>query len=224
LSVDNTGQVAGMRGSASNTIVGQDLFVPCELVAHISPQPGARVVPFDLEPRDRWPVAVVLGLALLAPILGAARNLLERTLAGVEKPITHWVYPRQADSHVVLEQLGEGAMEIDTAWLHILRAADALDITAQSGAVSPSEQVRLQAAQGFAMRMIRRASERLMDIGGASAFATSNPMQRGMARHRVGKPPCLREHQPVARALRPTSCRRAAPKRAVPLRSGSGLT
>jgi alkylation response protein AidB-like acyl-CoA dehydrogenase len=224
LSVDNTWQVAGMRGSASNTIVGQDLFVPCELVAHISPQPGARVVPFDLEPRDRWPVAVVLGLALLAPILGAARNLLERTLAGVEKPITHWVYPRQADSHVVLEQLGEGAMEIDTAWLHILRAADALDITAQSGAVSPSEQVRLQAAQGFAMRMIRRASERLMDIGGASAFATSNPMQRGMARHRVGKPPCLREHQPVARALRPTSCRRAAPKRAVPLRSGSGLT
>ncbi len=134
---------------------------------------------FDLEPRDRWPTAVVLGLALLAPLLGAARNLLERTVAGVgKKPITHWDYPRQADSHVVLEQIGEAALEIDTAWLHILRAADALDVTAQSGPVSAAEQIRLQAAQGFAMRMIRRAGERLMDIGGASAFATSSPLQR----------------------------------------------
>jgi alkylation response protein AidB-like acyl-CoA dehydrogenase len=79
---------------------------------------------------------------------------------------------------VVLEQIGEAAMEIDTAWLHVLRAADALDITAQSGPVSRSDQVRLQAAEGFAMKMIRQAAERLMDIGGASAFAMSNPLQR----------------------------------------------
>jgi alkylation response protein AidB-like acyl-CoA dehydrogenase len=118
-------------------------------------------------------------LVLLAPLLGAARNVLERTIAGVDKkPITHWDYPRQADSHVVLEQIGEAAMEIETASLHLMQAADALDITSQSGPVSASEQVRLQAAQGFAMRMIRQAAERLMDIGGASAFATSNPLQR----------------------------------------------
>jgi alkylation response protein AidB-like acyl-CoA dehydrogenase len=179
LSVDNTWLVTGMRGSASDTIVAEDLFVPCELVAHTSPQRIEYVPPFDLEPRDRWPTAVYLGLALLAPLLGAARNLLERALAGVDKkPITHWDYPRQADSHVVLAEIGEAAMEIDTAWLHILQAADALDITAQYGPVPPSEQVRLQAAQGFAMRMIRQAAERLMDIGGASAFATSNPVQR----------------------------------------------
>ena len=179
LSVANTWHVTGMRGSASDTIVAEDLRVPCELLAHTCPQRVERVLPFDLEARDRWPTAVYLGLALLAPILGAARNLLEGTLASVDKkPITHWDYPRQADSHVVLEQIGEAAMEIDTAWLHILRAADALDITAQSGPVPPSEQVRLQAAQGFAMRMIRRAAERLMDIGGASAFATSSPLQR----------------------------------------------
>jgi hypothetical protein len=50
---------------------------------------------------------------------------------------------------VVLEQIGEAAMEIDTAWLHILRTADALDITAQAGPVHAAEQVRLQAAQGL---------------------------------------------------------------------------
>jgi alkylation response protein AidB-like acyl-CoA dehydrogenase len=179
LSIDNTWHVTGMCGSASNTIVAQDLLIPRELVALVSPERAEQEPPFDLEPSDRWPTAVLLGLALLAPLLGAAGNLLERTLASVgQKPVTHWDYPRQADSHVVLEQIGEAAMEIDTAWLHILHAADALDITAQSGAVSPSEQVRLQAAQGFAVRMIRQAAERLMDIGGASAFAMSNPLQR----------------------------------------------
>jgi alkylation response protein AidB-like acyl-CoA dehydrogenase len=183
LSVDHTWDVAGMRGSASDTIVAQDLFVPCELVAHINPQrvesPPPGPPPFDLEPRDRWPTAVFLGLALLAPLLGAADNLLGLILANVgKKPITHWDYARQADSHVVLQQIGEAAMEIDTAWLHILRTADALDITAQAGPVSPSEQVRLQAAEGFAMRMIRQAADRLMDVGGASAFTLSNPLQR----------------------------------------------
>jgi len=78
----------------------------------------------------------------------------------------------------VLQQIGEAAMEIDTAGCNVLQVADALDITAQAGPLSPSEQVRLQAAQGFAMMMLRRASERLMDIGGASAFATSSALQR----------------------------------------------
>jgi len=96
LRIDNTWHVTGMRGSASDTIVAEDLFVPRELLSHTSPQQVEGPPPFDLEPRDKWPTAVYLGLASLAPLLGGARNLLERTLAGVhKKPITHWDYPRQ---------------------------------------------------------------------------------------------------------------------------------
>jgi alkylation response protein AidB-like acyl-CoA dehydrogenase len=179
LSIDNTWDVAGMRGSASDTLVAEDVLVPCELVVHNGPQRIAFVPPVELEPRDLWPFGVIVGLALLAPVLGAAKNLLERTLAGVgKKPIVHWDYPRQADSQVVLAQIGEAAMEIDTAWMHVLRGADAVDAAAQSGGVSPDEQVRLQAGFGFAMKMTRQASERLMDVGGSSAFAMSSPMQR----------------------------------------------
>jgi len=178
LSIADTWHVSGMRGSASNTIVAENLLLSADLVFHDGPGQLDRGAPFDPEPRDNWPTAVVLGLALLAPLLGAARNLLERTLASTTKPITHWDYARQADSHTVLAHIGESAMEIDTAWMHIMQVADALDITAQAGPLPPSEQVRLQAAQGFAMKMIRQAAERLMDIGGASAFATSNPLQR----------------------------------------------
>ncbi len=52
------------------------------------------------------------------------------------------------------------------------------DKTAQTRPLSVTEQVRMQAGCGYAMSLVRHASERLMDIGGASVFTQSNPLQR----------------------------------------------
>ena len=182
LSIKDTWHVAGMRGSASNHMVAAALFVPDDLLKANSDRrrsPGDILSDPGVEPPDRWPLAVIFPLGVIAPMLGAARNMLERTITGLDKKaVTFWDYPRQSDSQVVLEQVGEAAIEIDSAFLHVLRVADALDETAQTRALSVAEQVRLQADCGYAMSLIRRASERLMDIGGASAFAQSNPLQR----------------------------------------------
>jgi len=133
----------------------------------------------NAEPRDRWPGTVVFPLGVIAPMLGAARNMLEKTIETLDrKAVTFWDYPRQSDSQVVLQQLGEAAIEIDSAWLHMMNAAAGLDETAQVRSLTQAEQVRLQADCGYAMSLIRRAAERLMDIGGASAFADSNALQR----------------------------------------------
>jgi alkylation response protein AidB-like acyl-CoA dehydrogenase len=181
LSNKDTWHVAGMRGSASNNMVANALFVPNDLLIANS----YRRPPDDIlndpraEPRDRWPLAVIFPLGVVAPMLGAARNMLDRTIYGLDKKaVTFWDYPRQSDSQVVLEQVGEAAIEIDSAFLHVLRVADALDESAQTRVLTVAEQVRLQADCGYAMSLVRRASERLMDIGGASAFAQTNPLQR----------------------------------------------
>jgi alkylation response protein AidB-like acyl-CoA dehydrogenase len=108
----------------------------------------------------------------------SARHL-ARTIACLDKKaVTFRDYLRQSDSQVVLEQVGEAAIGIDSAFLHVLHVADALDEAAQTRALRAAEQVRLQADCGYAMSLVRRASERLMDIRGASAFAQSNPLQR----------------------------------------------
>ena len=181
LTIKDTWNVAGMRGSASNNMLAENVFVPGELVI----SEGRRGSASDLlqnqlsEPRDRWPTAVVFPLGVIAPMLGAARNMLDRTIETLDKKaITFWDYPRQSESQVVLQQLGEAAIEIDSAWLHVLHAVDGLDETAQVRALTQAEQVRLQADCGYAMGLVRRAAERLMDIGGASAFAQSNALQR----------------------------------------------
>ncbi len=181
LTIKDTWDVAGMRGSASNNMLAKNVFVPEELVISNNDRRSASEVLQDrtAEPRDRWPTAVGFPLGVIAPMLGAARNMLDRTVETLDKKaITHWDYPRQCDSHVVLQQLGEAAIEIDSAWLHVLHAVDGLDETAQIRMLSQAEQVRLQADSGYAMSLLRRAAERLMDIGGASAFAQSNAMQR----------------------------------------------
>jgi alkylation response protein AidB-like acyl-CoA dehydrogenase len=181
LQIKDTWHVAGMRASASNNMVAAGLFVPDDLLRILGHAPPPRDVLDNpaAEARDRWPFAVIFPLGVVAPMLGAARNMLDCTLANLDKKaVTFWDYPRQSDSQVVLEQVGEAAIEIDSAFLHVLRVADAFDETAQTRALTAAEQVRLQADCGYAMSLVRRASERLMDIGGASAFAQSNPLQR----------------------------------------------
>lgn len=177
LAIKDTWHVAGMRGSASNNIVADDLFVPADLVVVKSYRSAAETLSAD--PRDNWPTAGAFPLSVLAPTLGAARNMLDRIVAGLPtKAVTMWDYPRQTDSQAVLLQVGEAAMEIESAWLHVLNAADILDREAQDHFLSSGEAVRLQADCGYAMNLVRRAADRLIDIGGASSFATSNPLQR----------------------------------------------
>jgi len=157
------------------------VFVPNDLMRAGGPRPwpGDGLADPIAEPRDRWPSAAILPLGVAAPMLGAARGMLDRTIASLDKKaVTFWDYRHQSDSQVVLGQVGEAAIEIESAYMHVLRVADAFDETAQSRALTTAEQVRLQADCGYAMSLVRRAAERVMDIGGASAFAQSNPLQR----------------------------------------------
>src|SRR5258705_9090964 len=151
LSIKDTWHVAGMRGSASNHMVAKALFVPDDLLKADRQRRKAGSFRNDpcAEPRDRWPLAVIFPLGVVAPMLGAVRNMLDRTIAGLDKKaVTFLDYPRQSDSQVVLEQVGEAAIEIDSAFMHVLRVADALDETAQSRPLSVAEQGRMQADCG----------------------------------------------------------------------------
>jgi alkylation response protein AidB-like acyl-CoA dehydrogenase len=116
---------------------------------------------------------------VLSPMLGAASALLEHVRDNLPKrPMIGWNYPNQAGSEVFVNQLGEAALEIDSAWLHIRRAVSEMDGTAQTRALTGYEKARIQADCGYAMRQLRRAADRLMEIAGPGAFATNSPVQR----------------------------------------------
>lgn len=118
-------------------------------------------------------------LGVLSPMLGAAGAMLDIVKANLpQRPIVGWNYAAQADSQTSVGQFGEAALEIDSAWLHIRRAVAMIDETAQTRPLSGFEKARVQADCSYAMRQLRRAGERLMEIAGPAAFASSNPLQR----------------------------------------------
>ncbi|MCY1258365.1 Flavin-dependent monooxygenase, oxygenase subunit HsaA [compost metagenome] len=173
--------VAGMAGSGSNMIVADNVVVPESLLLRASRRPPVEALHTmeGLEPRDRWPTEPLFPLIVLAPMLGAATAMLESVVQTMgSRPVVWWSYPSQKDSQRLVGGVGQAALEIDSAWLHVRRAAAMLDETAQQRLLTGFEKVRIQADCGFAMGLLRDAGNRLMDIAGPGAFALSNPLQR----------------------------------------------
>lgn len=179
--IRNTWDMAGLAASGSNTVVATQAQVPGALVLRFSQMRRGSSNPqaADLEPRDRWPMEPLFPLGVLSPMLGAAMALLEAVRGGFGgRAVVGWKYPVQADSQAFLGHLGEAALEIDSAWLHVRRAVSQIDETAQTRQLTGFEKARIQADCGYAMRQLRRAGERLMEVAGPGAFAASSPLQR----------------------------------------------
>ena len=181
VSIQNTWKVLGVKASGSNTIVAEGLFIPSELLMLASAAPTSEYLLTleRLEPRERMPIEPVFPLGVLSPTLGSAMAMQEYVKNHMtEKNIVGWNYPDQTESHTYVKLFGEATMEIDSAWLHIERAAKMLDETAQQTPLTGYDKARIQADAGYAMQQLRNAGNKLMDIAGPSGFADSNPMQR----------------------------------------------
>lgn len=95
-----------------------------------------------------------------------------------KRPVVGWTYASQGESDALVGLLGRAAMEIDSAWLHIRRAAAMLDDVAQQRALTGYDKAQIQADCGYAMELLRAAGNRLMDVAGPGAFALASPLQR----------------------------------------------
>ncbi|MGY4713073.1 acyl-CoA dehydrogenase family protein [Mycolicibacterium sp. CBM1] len=180
LAIKDTWHVAGMRATGSNTLVAQDVFVPNALAASMSARAAreAEFHPGD-EPVDRMPNAALFSIGLMGPTLGMADELLEQvTFNAHSRGISFFDFDKQVDSAVVLEGIGQAAMQIDTAWLHVRRGALELEETTKHHVLDRTTRARCRADAGHACVNLRSAVDSLMSISGASAFAESNRLQR----------------------------------------------
>lgn len=186
LSSDDTGiirdwNVAGLSASGSNRVKAEGHHVPAALLVRDSDMADmvALVGESRIEPRDLWPVEPQFGLTVLPAMMGAAAGMLEAVRQKMnDRPILAWEYARQSDSEQLLAKLGEAAIKIDSAWMHVHRACDVVDCIAQERSATKMEKVRTQADCGYAMRLIREAADMLLDIAGPGAFTLTNPVQR----------------------------------------------
>ncbi|MEU9602069.1 acyl-CoA dehydrogenase family protein [Streptomyces sp. NPDC048109] len=181
LALEDTWFVAGMKGTASNCLIAEDVFVPEHRVLSV---PAAIEGRYPTEHTDevlsRSAFVPILALVLTGPQLGLGRAALEYvTEKTSRKPISYTFYETQAESVAVQLQIAEAALRIDTATLHAQRAAAEIDQAAQNGVyLDFAQRARVRADTGWAIQNVLEAINTLVSVHGAGSFADVNPLQR----------------------------------------------
>ncbi|OJZ74739.1 hypothetical protein BRW65_08040 [Mycobacterium paraffinicum] len=176
--LEDTWHTVGMRATASNTLVGDDLFVPEHRMIFLASLLAGRV---GGEPPGSTLPYVPVGTVLLLPaILGPARAALDLALdAASSKPIQYTFFAHQRDSVGVQMQIGEAELKLRTARLLSYQVADELDQFMGAGSLpDDSDRARYKATCAYASRQAIGALNILIDVHGAGSFAEASPMQR----------------------------------------------
>lgn len=171
----------GLRGSESNTVRAQDVFVPAHRVLRIAPilageaptgihdSPLYRISPIHFWNTSIFPTA--LGLA------EAAYEMYMDRLPGSK--ITYTFYGAKNEAPVTHLQVGEVAMKMRAARLLGQDVTDLVDAHAASGEpFTMEERARLRCAVGYATRLCHEAVEILRSSSGANAVRLEVPIQR----------------------------------------------
>ncbi|WP_406814876.1 acyl-CoA dehydrogenase family protein [Mycobacterium sp. M23085] len=172
--------VSGLRGSGSNTLSVEDLFVPEHMVQPIAVAAMAETRSESLASDSYFKVPHIpffTAGATGAP-LGMARAAMDLFASRIHKRgITYTTYAKQSDAVVTHLQMDEAIMKIDEARFHAERAVEtALKVSENLADVASRVRIRSDAAWCF--RRSREAIEVIRQAAGASALTLSNPMGR----------------------------------------------
>lgn len=173
--IDDTWFVAGMCGTASNTVVVDDVFVP-----------ASRFTPLDAagidsggDPADLWPLGSALSLILMGPLLGAAQACADLvTEKAPKRALSYTGYSATTQSMVAVTEVARAGLDIDSAWLHAFQAAAYIDAVGAGAPHDALEEARLRGQCGYLTSLLRQGVDTLLNVAGAGSFASANVLQR----------------------------------------------
>jgi 3-hydroxy-9,10-secoandrosta-1,3,5(10)-triene-9,17-dione monooxygenase len=202
LTIDDTWFTAGMRGTGSNTIVADNVFVPSYRAHGFGDlvEGNYRAEHHDdaLYRSAFLPVGtVVLG----APHIGMGRAALDLTMATIpNRRVKYTSYDRSADAPFVQQSVAEATSKVDAAELLLWRACADIDEAAAKGeSLSRLVRARVRMDTGHAITLCRSAINELLTVNGASAFGEFNYLQQiwrdseTASRHAFAEPEIAKE-------------------------------
>lgn len=183
LTIEDTWHVVAMRGTGSNTVIVNDIFVPAHRVLPVetlAKGQSPRTAKDEFVYREAFmPTAII---AVAAPVLGMAQAALELTIERINKaskPISYSFYDDLRKAPSMQLALAQASTLIDTALLLMRRWSDDIADAARAGQeFSFTKRAQLRMDIGHAVKCCREAVDLLLSVQGASAFAEANPLQR----------------------------------------------
>ncbi len=171
--VRDTWYTTGMRGTGSNTIVVDGVFVPADHSLSMADKVRGTTPGGALHGgMYALPWSCYSGLTFVAPLLGAARGAVDHFTAWI---VTKKTLSREsaAEQQHVQAGIAEVDARLDAAELLLRRAIAEAEW-------DPAEQIQRRTNRdwGFCTGLVTDAMERLYRLGGTSVQAEGNPIQR----------------------------------------------
>lgn len=181
LTIEDTWFVAGMQGTASNTLIADDVFVPDHRIISVSrATEGDYATEHKTEALYRSAFIPVMAIVLVGPVAGVAKGALDFVLGSLAKGkgISYTFYEHSVDAASTQLGMAEAAILVDTCYLHLYRAADAIDAAAAAD-IYPTrlERARARMDTGYVARRAREAVDILLDVNGSGSMAQANALQ-----------------------------------------------
>lgn len=183
VSIDETWDATGMSGTGTHTIVIEESFVPDHRIL-----PSIKLLePFNAPGPSVHKGEEIYrcsglsnGLMLTSVVLGRAREALDIVMEKAQRRgISYSPYLRQVDSVAFQLQVGDAAMKLETADLHLKRAVDDIERSgARSERLDFRTSSRVQAECGYIATQIREAVEILISAHGAGSFMGGGKLQQ----------------------------------------------
>ncbi|MFM9370452.1 3-hydroxy-9,10-secoandrosta-1,3,5(10)-triene-9,17-dione monooxygenase oxygenase subunit [Streptomyces sp. Da 82-17] len=180
--VDDVWDTVGLRGTGSNDIVVDDVFVPDHRALSFGPVTALQVPGHELnhEPLFRLPYAGVFTTTISTPIVGIAEGAYEAYVAATTKRIRVSYGQKVADDPFAQVRIARAGSDIDASWLQLTRNIAELYACAERGEELPTElRARTRRDQVLATERAVAAVDLLMENAGGNAMRTGpNPVQR----------------------------------------------
>jgi alkylation response protein AidB-like acyl-CoA dehydrogenase len=169
---------AGLRGTGSDNVVANGVFVPEHRTLAMESvregrSPGSSV---NTEAHFRAPLMTHAGYAMVGPAIGVAKGMIDDWAANARAKAHSYTREQVAATVPMQMQLAESAALIDTAELLVRRCLERVQSDIE---LTLDDRVRHRRDISFAARLVTRAVDELMQTAGASAMRDESPIQRG---------------------------------------------
>lgn len=180
LTVQDTWFVTGMRGTGSNHLVADDIFIPDHRVIAWNDLFELGTTPHKDSRLFRWSSfgALFVGF-LVAPQVGLAEAALDYVIDKAKSRNIPYINIPQAVAPWTQMNIARAAALVDSANLHLCRAAAVTDEAADRQ-VELDERARARTSMDFttAVRYAREAVRLLVQVHGSGTYAQSGTLER----------------------------------------------
>lgn len=165
VTVSDTWDVTGMRGTASNRVTADNVFVPAELSGQLG------LPPVIDRPLYRVPAFSVVAPGGAAAVLGMARAAIDE--------VVRITVGSLASNAAVQAMLGRMDAELRAARLLLLDAAADLDRSAAADVpITDRLRAALRAAMSHANQVSRNVFVSMHELGGSTSLYRANPLEQ----------------------------------------------